>query len=153
MWKAAAIIGAPAFFLVLVASFGVSPLCGLVCIAPMAGALAGYLAAVFDKPATGQAATRSGTVAGALAGTGALLGQILAGVVNAMFAPQIAQFVKRFVGAPANADITRMTALVVGICGGLVDLLLMAGLGALCAYLAYRFRRPSVTPPAPSHSA
>jgi len=150
MWKAGAIIGTAAFLLVFVASFGLSPLCGQLCISPIAGAAAGYLAGVFQKPITGGAAAKSGAIAGAISGAGAFLGQTLAGVANALFAPQIAQFVSRMFGAVPDLNVTRMTALSVGVCGGLVDLAIMAGLGALFGYLSYQIVRSRAARPEPA---
>ncbi len=150
MWKAGIIIGIAAFILTFAASAGLSPLCGLVCIAPLAGAIAGYLAGVFDKPMTGEGGAKSGAIGGVVGGVGAFLGQALAGVVNALFAPQIAQFTRRAFGTSADLTTTRLIALGAGVCGGLVDIVIMAGLGALFGYLWYQFVGSKATRVAPS---
>ncbi len=149
MWKAGTIIGIAAFVLAFATSAGISPLCGLLCISPIAGVVAGYLAGVFDKPVTGGGGAKCGVIGGAIAGVGAFLGQALAGVVNALFAPQIAQFVGRTFDLPADVNTTRIIAFGWGLCGGLVDIVIMAGLGTLGGYLWYQFVRSKAAPAAP----
>jgi hypothetical protein len=149
MWKSGLIIGIAALILAFATSAGLSPLCGLLCVSPLAGAVAGYLAGVFDKPVTGEGGAKSGAIGGAVAGAGAFLGQTLAGVVNAAFAPQIVQFSQRTFGLPGDVSTARLVSIGMGICGGLVDVVIMAGVGALGGYLWYRFtgsKATSVTP-------
>jgi len=149
MWKAGIIVGIAAFVLVLGASAGLSPLCGLLCVAPIAGLVAGYLAGVFEKPATGEDGAKTGALSGLAGGVGALLGHIAAGVINAMFAPQTAEFMGDVFDTAINAESTRMAALGMGVCGGLGDVALMAGLGALGGYLWYQMVGSKATPAAP----
>jgi hypothetical protein len=153
MWKAGIIIGIAVFVVIFVASAGVSPLCGLFCVSPLAGVVAGYLAAVFDKPATGEGAARTGAIGGAIGGAGAFLGQAVAGVINALFAPQIAQFARRTFGTITDVSTTRVVAFGWGLCGGLFDIVIMAGMGALFGYVWYRFvgskNAPAAPPPTP----
>ncbi len=153
MWKAGIIIGIAAFALAFVGSVGLSPLCGLLCVSPVAGVIAGYLSSVFDKPITGEGGAKSGAIGGAVGGVGAFLGQALAGVINALFARQIAQFAGRTFGTAVDVNAARVGALGWGLCGGVIDIIVMAGLGALGGYLWYQFvgskPAPTVLPPAP----
>lgn len=149
MWKAGIIIGIAAFVLALAAAAGISPLCGLLCVSPVAGAVAGYLAGAFDKPATGEGGAKSGAIGGAVGGVGAFLGQAMAGVINALFAKQIAAFAGRTFGTATDVNTVRLGALGWGLCGGVVDIVIMAGLGALGGYLWYQFVGSKAAPAAP----
>jgi hypothetical protein len=149
MWKAGIIMGIAAFLLAFAAAAGISPLCGLACVAPVAGAVAGYLAGVFDKPTTGEGGAKSGAIGGAIGGVGAFFGQALAGVVNALFAPQITEFLGRTLGTTTDVNTTRVVAFGAGLCGGLVNIVIMAGLGTLGGYLWYRAVGSKATPAAP----
>ena len=149
MWKSGIIVGIAAFVLALAASAGVSPLCGMLCVAPIAGLAAGYLAGVFDKPVGGEGGAKTGALGGLVGGVGAFLGQVVAGVVNAMFAPQIAELMGNTFNIPTDVDATRMAALGWGVCGGAVDIVLMAGLGALGGYLWWQITGSKAAPAAP----
>ena len=138
MYKAGGILAAVAAVLVTGLGAGVSPLCGP-CLALFIGLGAGYLAGVFDKPAQ-TAAARAGAIAGAVAGAGALVGHLLAAVINSfLVGPEGATALLRQLGvntpvSPASFYGGQFGG---GCCFGLLDIGLMAGLGALGAILWY----------------
>lgn len=131
----------------------VSPLCSI-CVAVLAGLGAGYLANVYENPAFGSGAPARGAGAGAIAGAIAILGQIIAAVINSS---QIdpALFTQMF-GDQGLTDEQLQVYLTIGqyggaFCIGLLNLALMAGLGALGGVL-WRQRHnnqmnPPMTPP------
>ena len=140
MIKAGLILGGVMLVLGIGGSL-VTPLC-VPCIALMAGIGAGYLAGVYEKPATSGGTAKSGAVAGTIGGVGALIGQIIGGIINAII-----------VGPEGLAEIIQMLDLPVsaapptaayigfiggGFCFGILDILLMAGLGALGGILWYQ---------------
>ena len=123
--------------IILVLSIGVallSPLC-VPCVAILAGALAGYLACVWDKPVElGKAAQRAAG-AGAISGLGALLGHLIGAVLNVLIlgTDGYAEMFHSFGLDPSQINQTTVTlgALSGGCCFGLLEIVLMAGLGAL----------------------
>lgn len=145
MWKAGGIVAAIALVLVLLASAGLSPLCGIVCLAPLAGLAAGYLAGVFDKPGTGEAGAKCGAVAGALAGVGAFVGQLGAGLINFAFADTTTELAQS-PGVTVEADAVRAGTLIWGLCGGMFDIALAVGLGALAGYVWFKMSGPKTGP-------
>jgi hypothetical protein len=149
MWKSGIIVGIGAFVLAFAASAGISPLCGMLCVAPIAGLVAGYLAGVFDRPVSGGDGAKSGALGGLIGGVGAFLGQVVAGVVNAMFAPQLAELMGTVFSMPADVEVTRIAAIGWGVCGGVADIVLMAALGALGGYLWWQITGSKAVPAAP----
>jgi MFS family permease len=132
MIKAGLILGAVMLVLGVGGSL-ISPIC-VPCLAVVAGIGAGYLAAVFDKPLTSGGAAKSGAVAGAIGGAGALLGQIIGGILNAIIVgPQGAMDVLERLGLPVSYDpnLYYVSFIGSGVCFGVLDIVLMAGLGAL----------------------
>ena len=132
MIKAGLILGAVMLVLGVGGSL-LSPLC-VPCLAVMAGIGAGYLAGVFDKPLTSGDSAKVGAIAGAIGGAGALLGQIIGGILNALLVdPQNMMRMMEQFGFPATYDANFITISQIGggVCFGLIDIVLMAGLGAL----------------------
>ncbi len=132
MIKAGLILGAVMLVLGIGGSL-LSPLC-VPCLAVIAGVGAGYLAGVFDKPLTSGGGAKVGAIAGAIGGAGALLGQIIGGILNSMLVdPQTVIDMLEQLGLPAAYDssFVQLSQIGGGICFGLLDIVLMAGLGAL----------------------
>ena len=99
-----------------------------------AGIGAGYLAGVFDKPLTSGGSAKVGAIAGAIGGAGALLGQIIGGILNSLLAdPQTVIDMMQQFDLPVAYDpgMVRIAQIGGGVCLGLLDIVLMAGLGAL----------------------
>lgn len=113
-----------------------SPLC-TPCASLFLGVAAGFLAGVFDSPQDNNASAKAGAIAGAIGGIGAMLGQFVgAGVNGALMGPeQTAQLLEQFgLNVAGQTDIasTYWISLVGGaVCFGLLDVALMAGLGAV----------------------
>jgi len=116
----------------------ISPLC-TPCLAIFMGFFAGYLAGIQDKPRDEAKAAKMGGGAGAIGGVGALLGQFIGAAINArMVGPEGAMDMLSQFNIPLDMDITiPYWAGVVSsaFCFGLLNILLMAGLGALGGYL------------------
>ncbi len=141
----------------LLFSFGASlasPLC-TPCVAVFAGLVAGYLAGLFDKPAQQPAALQSGTNSGAIAGLGGLVGNIFAAAVNVTLlgstgAAQWAQQLGLPIGGPGDAasfaNTYYLSSFGLACCGGLFNIVLMAGLGALGGLLWYRLSENKTAP-------
>ena len=148
MWKSGLIIGAIVLVLVAVITL-IIPACAP-CIAILAGLLAGYLAGVFGQPLELNRAVKSGALAGAIGGIGAVLGGILGGLGNALIVgPDRAAAALPACGLPATSmSYSQYYAVTLGtpFCIGLMDVLLMAGLGALGALIWRHYansRRPT----------
>lgn len=132
----AGLIGAVVIFLL---ALGLSFVSGLIvpCCAIVIGLGAGYLAAMWDRPAQNQLAVKNGAIAGAIAGVGALLGQVAGTLGNAMMlGPNGAMDTMRQLGMDVGnvgVDPTMfyVSSVGTGCCFGLFSLVLMAGLGAL----------------------
>jgi hypothetical protein len=139
MFKSGLIIGAVMLVLTIGASL-LTPLC-VPCLALLAGAGAGYLAGMFDKPSASGASAQTGAGAGAIGGVGALIGHLAGGAANAIFVgPEDVADLLRGLGLPASSDPTTYYVGAIGgaCCIGLVEVLLMAGLGALGGLLWYQ---------------
>lgn len=113
------------------------PLC-VPCLAHVAGAGAGYLAALWDQPADNGKSVQRGAGAGAIGGVGALVGHLAGSLAAAAYVgPQGALDVLRQLCIDTGAaDATSPVAyyggaLFTGCCFGLFEVALMAGLGAL----------------------
>ena len=140
MLKSGLIIGAVSLLLSAIAGAVVSPLCGF-CVGIFAGLAAGYVAGLFDKPADSGAAAKSGASAGAIAGVGALIGLMVAGGINAVLVgPEAAAQMMQGLGLPSSDDPAAYYAGAIGgpCCMGLLNIALMAGLGALGGMLWYQ---------------
>ncbi len=132
MIKAGLILGAVMLVLGVGGSL-ISPIC-VPCLAVAAGIGAGYLAGVFDKPLTSGGSAKVGAIAGAIGGAGALLGQIIGSILNSIWVdPQTVIDLMEQLGLPAAYDpgMVRIAQIGGGVCFGLLDIVLMAGLGAL----------------------
>jgi hypothetical protein len=146
MLKSGLIIGV----VMLVLTIGVAlitPLC-VPCLALLAGAGAGYLASVFDKPSASGASAQTGAGAGAIGGVGALIGHLAGGVANVILVgPEGAADLLQGLGLPTSSAPTGYYAGTIGgtCCFGLVEVLLMAGLGALGGLLWYQIAGKNVT--------
>ncbi len=113
------------------------PLC-VPCLALVAGAGAGYLAGMWDKPLNNSLSIQRGAGAGAIAGLGALLGHIFGGLGAAAFiGPEGSMDMLRQFGFDlgATGDVSPtmfyVSAGFTSCCFGLFEVALMAALGAL----------------------
>ena len=146
MKKSALIFGGIAFLL-SVGAVLLTPVLALCCIAPFMGLAAGYVAGVFDKPVSSGASSKTGAISGALAGIGAALGQIIGTVLNAFIVgPERAAEFMRNLGVPTSGGSGFASGYWLGMVGGtacfsLLDVLLMAGLGALGGLLWWAISR------------
>ena len=141
MYKSGLIFGA----IMLILGFGLallSPIC-TVCMAPLIGALAGYLAGVFDKPVDNVEALKAGLIAGAIGGVGALLGQLIGASVNtAIMGAEGAADLAYELGLPVGSgfeDVYLTSMIGSTCCFSLVDILSMALLGMLGGLLWWQF--------------
>jgi hypothetical protein len=145
MKKTALIFGICSFFLFLVLTVILA--CLTPCLALLLGGGAGWLAAYWTKPRDPNSAAITGAQAGALSGIGALLGQAVGGLVQSQFVTpdmlaQVTEFYESlgFEGVTVPLDSTFFGTLIGGqACCGLLNLGLMAGLGALAAFLHFRY--------------
>jgi hypothetical protein len=147
MLKAGLVMGVVMMFVAAALGF-VNPL-AVPCIAPLAGALAGYWAAAAERAPTASLASRVGSGAGALAGLGALLGHLFAGIATASgLGPRgAAALIQQF---GFNVDISSpvayySTALTLACCTGLISVALMAGVGGAAGMLRHRTAGPAGT--------
>ncbi|HQE93176.1 MAG TPA: hypothetical protein PLH19_05305 [Anaerolineae bacterium] len=139
MVKAGLILGAVMLVLGIGGSL-ITPLC-VPCIALLAGLGAGYLAGVFEKSATSGEAAKVGAIAGVIGGAGALLGQIVGGIINALVVkPEGVADIMKQLNLPVASDpsLYYISFIGGGVCFGVVDVVLMAGLGALGGLLWYQ---------------
>jgi len=159
MLKSGLIFGAVALVLAGITGVINFQLCAP-CLALFMGAGAGYVAGMFDKPAGGTGASaKVGAGAGAIGGVGALFGHLGGGLVGAAITgPEQAADLARQLGLPASSDPAGFWAGAIGAscCFGLLDVALMAGLGALGGLLWYQMTGKNMaggTPPMPGMSA
>ena len=140
MKKAGLIIGVVA----LIAALGttlVSPYC-VPCLAIFLGIGAGYLTGVIDRPIERSESTRKGAIAGAIGGIGAALGQIIGMILNGLIVgPERAAAFAESLGFPAQFDPTTYWTMMVGVnfCIGVINVLLMTGLGFLGGMMWVKF--------------
>ncbi len=103
------------------------------------GVFAGYLAGIQEKPKNEGVSAKIGAGAGAIGGVGAMLGQFIGAAINVkLVGPEGALDLLRQFNIPTGSDIAiPYWSGVVGsaCCFGLLNILLMAGLGALGGYL------------------
>jgi hypothetical protein len=135
MWKAGIIAGVVMALL----AFGAG-------VAIFVGLGAGYLAASNDRPAVQDAALKKGAVAGAVAGAMGAVGQVIAAVVNAsLIDPEMLNAL--FGTDMLNETTLWMVQIGGGICIGLFNVLLMAGLGLAGAAIWNSMRNRQAPPP------
>src|SRR4030043_863777 len=132
MIKSGLIFGALAALLILGSSTILTPLCAP-CVGLFLGLLAGYVAVVFDKPASSRGAVRKGGMAGAITGGVAFLGSFIASIINgALVNPSNLEALYRTLGVN-NMGIDQTTIwigqIVGGCCIGLFNLIWMGVLG------------------------
>lgn len=115
------------------------PLC-VPCLALVAGAGAGYLAGMWDRPLNNNLSIQRGAGAGAIAGVGALFGHLFGGLGAAAFiGPEGSLEMLRQFGldlgsaesVSANPAVFYASAMFTGCCFGLFEVALMAALGAV----------------------
>ncbi len=153
MVRSGLIVGALALLVTAGATL-LSPVCAP-CFTIFLGLAAGYLAGVFDKPATSSATSKAGAVSGAIGGVGAIFGQILGTVINAtVIGPEGLQNIYRQLGVPTGAmDLTRtywIGAVGGALCFSVLDILLMATFGAVGGLLWWRVTGEHAGPSAPT---
>ncbi|PWH17497.1 MAG: hypothetical protein DDG60_01935 [Anaerolineae bacterium] len=130
MVKSGLIIGAVMFLIVLLLAAGISPLCAA-CVPLFTGLGAGYLAGMFDKPISNNAAIQRGAIAGAMAGGIALLAQMIASVINSLVLQNPQFQLGRIWGAEAVDPTTVWLAqFAFALCVGLLNVGLTAAFGA-----------------------
>ncbi len=116
----------------------ISPIC-TPCLAIFMGIFAGYLAGIQDKPKDEGSAAKIGAGAGAIGGIGAILGQFIGAAINAtLVGPEGTMNMLRQLNLPITGDVSGFYPYAVygsAFCLGLLNILLMAGLGALGGYL------------------
>lgn len=150
--------GLPGLVLAFIYVMGVtliSPFCTL-CFTPLLGLGVGYLANRFDKPHKFEASLGSGIIAGAMTGFGALLGQMLAAVVNGILVTnwqELPALFKEFGFAqfPNSSEYWQTTLMANSMCS-LLNLALIAGLGAVGGALWFRRQQYKKAFPTPSIS-
>lgn len=155
MWKSALLIGLVAFVVVLGFYTVISPAC-TPCAAIILGLLAGYLACLFNKPATAEQRLKQGALAGAIAGVGAVIGSTLGGLINGLImTSEVGQmyYVQYCSGYGITMDPTTIwTGQAVWMCILIpVNIILMAVLGLAGAAIWHKTN--PVRPPAPAASA
>lgn len=117
------------------------------CLAIFTGAAAGWLVAFWLKPQDQESAARAGAGAGALSGIGAIIGQMAGAlVVSQLMTPDMIAETWEMLGFDAlqgaqlpDTGTIFAVALSTQACCGLLNVGLMAGLGALAAVLTYRY--------------
>ena len=151
MYRSGLILGVVALLVAAGATL-LSPLC-TPCAAVFLGLGAGFLAGVFDKPSNNNATVKTGAISGAVGGVGAILGQVIGTVLNGMLVgPERMQQLNQQLGLPFGGAVPHQTywlGLVGGgLCFSLLDILLMAGFGALGGLLWWQITGKNATPSA-----
>ncbi len=153
MIRAGLILGAVALVVAAGAAL-LSPLCAP-CASILLGLAAGYIAGVFDKPTSSGATSKVGAISGVMGGIGAILGQIIGAVINSsIVGPEGLQRIYETLGIPtASMDLGRTYWIgVVGgtLCFSVIDIVVMAGFGAVGALLWWQTTGKNANPPAPT---
>jgi len=127
------------------------------CLALVLGAGAGYFACRIEGPADQGSATRLGATAGGLAGVATLLGNVVGGFIGAaLLGPQAAQAtmdtLAKSLGVtvpptPISPVTYYASALGTSACCGIVEIFIMALLGALAGMVWFRQTRGDVPRP------
>ena len=131
-----------------------SPLC-VPCLALFFGLGAGFVAGVFDKPADNGTSTKSGALSGVIGGVGALVGQLIGAVINGVLVgPEGTARIAEQLGLPGSGSAGFGTGYWAGLfasgcCLGILDIALMAGLGALGGILWWQINGKKNAAPAP----
>jgi MFS family permease len=142
MVRAGIIVGAVGFVLVLGSAVIISPLCTL-CWGLILGLAAGYLAGVYEKPANNNDTLKKGAIAGAIAAGLVMLGALIGGIINAaILEPADIQQMYELLGIDLTLDQTSLWVGQLGaaLCGGLLNIVLMAGFGALGGILWWQIQ-------------
>jgi hypothetical protein len=144
------LIAAAVMLVLTIGTTLISPYC-VPCLAILVGLGAGALGGQFDKPVDLGACAKSGAAAGAIGGLGAIVGHLVGGVINAVVVgPEGAARVLSQIGfSSSTMTPTTYYAFTFGAacCIGLVDVLLMAGLGALGGLLWWQLAGKSAANP------
>ena len=148
MVKSGLIVGVVMLLLALGVSL-ISPFCS-VCMAVLLGLGAGYLANVFDKPVDTQGVIARGAGAGAIAGALAIIGQVIAGLINSTLVS--ADVMNDLLGQNfLTQESLRLYQLGGAFCIGLLNIALMAGMGAAGALIWKQFQGQNTTPVPPAY--
>ncbi len=155
MLKSGLIVGVVAFILSIGAAL-VTPLC-VPCLALLFGLVAGYLTGLFDKPANNGAAAKAGALAGVIGGIGAMLGQIVGAVINSLvMGPAGAARLANTLGLPTTGGFSSgywVGVIGMTVCTSALDILFMAGLGAVGGIIWWQMSGAAKQPPAPAAPA
>jgi len=116
--------------------------CGSMPMALVIGGVAGFLAAHQEKPATRMDGVQAGAVAGGIAGAFNMVGQVIGRLAQLLIAPELFRalgmdYPSGQLPNPGNAAQVSMywiSDLGVGVCFGLVGIVLAASAGAAIAY-------------------
>ena len=153
MLKAGLILGAVMLVLAGITGAVNFQLCAP-CLALFAGLGAGYLAGLFDKPGSNGVSAKAGAGAGAIGGIGAVLGHLAGGLIGALtMGPEKASQLMEQLGLPAagtgpGTEVGYWVGAIGGSCClGLLDVALMAGLGALGGLLWWQVTGKNSAPP------
>jgi MFS family permease len=142
----AGFLGAIAGLIYITSLTLLSPFCTL-CLTPILGIGVGYLAAHIDKPARPEASLSRGGLAGSITGIGVLIGQMLATVVNGILITNsegLPIFVRQMGLAQlfiTDPDEYWQAIITTSSFCSLINLVLIAGLGALGSLIWYQRQR------------
>lgn len=143
MVKSGIIIGAVGFVVVLISSVLISPICAP-CWGLILGLGAGYLAGVFDKPQNNNDTIKKGAIAGAIAAALVIVGALIGGVINSSILDpaDMANIYENFGLPDVSLDQTTIWLGQLGsaLCCGLLNVVLMAGLGTAGGALWWQFK-------------
>ncbi len=155
--RTAALIAGLVGFVGAVISGALNSLICVPCIALVLGAVAGYFACRTERPADQNGATRLGATAGGLAGLGTLIGSVVGGFTGAaLLGPQgaesMTESIARSLGVTLpQASVSPVTyyasALGSSACCGVVEIFIMALLGALAGMVWFRQSRGDMPQP------
>jgi len=153
MIKSGIIVGAIAFVYLFVTSIAMGLCTPFEAI--ILGLLAGALAVIFDKPQVANKAVLSGGVAGLIAGILGVVGNVIGTLIKTyvIFTPEtVNSLAGQITGMGSSAfnstSSTFSTIFSLGCCT-ILDLVLLAGLGALGGFLWFQFRMKNNAPPPP----